>query len=149
MKIEKAIQQKRPFRNEYHRAAVNLIYSSNWIMEHHKEFFKKYGLTMKQYNVLRILKGAGVPVSTSIIRERLVDKNADASRIVDRLAKKSLISKTVSSTDKRLVEVVLTEAARKLLATMAKKEEALEHVLHHLTEQEAQQLNVLLDKMRG
>lgn len=149
MKIEKAIQQNRPFRNEHHRAAVNIIYSSNWITEQHGIFFKKYDLTPKQYNVLRILKGATTSVSTSIIRERLLDKNGDASRIVARLAKKKLVSKSADKKDKRLVEIVLTPEAELLLAAMAEKESILDDALKKLNTEEARQLNELLNKMRG
>ena len=70
MKIEKAIQQKKPFRNAWHRAAVNLLYTSNWLKDQIKNHLKTYGITMQQYNVLRVLRGAGEPISTSVIRER-------------------------------------------------------------------------------
>jgi len=149
MKIEDAIQQKRPFRNEYHRAVVNLIYSSNWVQERHRAFLKQYDLTLKQYNVLRILKGADAPISTSVIRERLLDKNADVSRIVARLSKKRLVSKKVSKVDKRLVEIILTKEAVNLLMKTTRKEKNLESVLHQLSEKEAKQLNNLLNKLRS
>ncbi len=149
MKIEKAIKQTRPFKSVYHRAAVNLVYTSNWLNEQHRVFFKKFELTRKQFNVLRIVKGADEPISTAAIRERLLDKMSDASRVVDRLEKKQLVSKYIRPSDKRLVDIVLTEKGNALLEKIAKKDNQLGDVLKNLSEKEATQLSNLLDKMRG
>lgn len=149
MKIEKAIKQNRPFKSAYHRAAVNLVYSSNWLREQHRGFFKKFELTDKQFNVLRIIKGADKPISTAAIRERLLDKMSDASRVVDRLEKKELVSKHTCPSDKRLVDIGLTEAGNLLLQVIAKEEAELGGIIKNLSEKEATQLSNLLDKMRG
>ena len=149
MKIEKAIKQNRPFKTVYHRAAVNLIFTGNWLNDQHRIFFKKYDLTRKQFNVLRIVKGAGEPISTAAIRERLLDKMSDASRVVDRLEKKELVSKHTCPTDKRLVDIALTKKGNALLEKIAKKDNQLGDVLKNLSEKEATQLSNLLDKMRG
>ena len=149
MKIEEAIKQRRPFINDYQRAAVNLIFTSNWLNEQHRVFFKTYNLTRKQFNVLRILKGAEKPISTAIIRERLIDKMSDASRVVDRLEKKQLVSKHTCPSDKRLVDIALTEEGELLLLEIAKKENQLGDVLKNLSEKEVITLSNLLDKLRG
>ena len=149
MKIEEAIKQRRPFINDYQRAAVNLIFTSNWLNEQHRAFFKAYNLTRKQFNVLRILKGAEKPISTAIIRERLIDKMSDASRVVDRLEKKQLVSKHTCPSDKRLVDIALTEEGELLLLEIAKKENQLGDVLKNLSEKEVITLSNLLDKLRG
>ena len=149
MKIEEAIKQRRPFINDYQRAAVNLIFTSNWLNEQHRAFFKAYNLTRKQFNVLRILKGAEKPISTAIIRERLIDKMSDASRVVDRLEKKQLVSKHTCPSDKRLVDIALTEEGELLLLEIAKKENQLGDVLKNLSEKEVIILSNLLDKLRG
>ena len=88
MKIEEAIHQKRPFRNGAQMAMVNLLYTNNWVTDQLRQHLKPFGVTMKQYNVLRILKGAGEPITTSVIRERLLDKMSDASRMVERLPRR-------------------------------------------------------------
>ena len=149
MKIEEAIKQRRPFINDYQRAAVNLIFTSNWLNEQHRAFFKAYNLTRKQFNVLRILKGAEKPISTAIIRERLIDKMSDASRVVDRLEKKQWVSKHTCPSDKRLVDIALTEEGELLLLEIAKKENQLGDVLKNLSEKEVIILSNLLDKLRG
>lgn len=149
MKIEKAIKQGRPFKTAYHRAAVNLIFTSNWLNDQHRIFFKNFDLTRKQFNVLRIVKGADEPISTAAIRERLLDKMSDASRVVDRLEKKQLVSKHTCSSDKRLVDITLTKKGNILLEEIGKKDNQLGDVLKNLSEKEATQLSNLLDKMRG
>ena len=92
MSIEKDIQQQK-FRNEYHKTVVNLIFTYKWITEKTKQFFEKGDITSQQYNILRILRGAGKPLSTLQIRQRMLDKMSDTSRIVDRLVKKELVQK--------------------------------------------------------
>ena len=149
MNIEEAIKQRRPFINDYQRAAVNLIFTSNWLNEQHRVFFKTYNLTRKQFNVLRILKGAEKPISTAIIRDRLIDKMSDASRVVDRLEKKELVTKHTCPSDKRLVDIALTKEGELLLLEIAKKENQLGDVLKNLSEKEVITLSNLLDKLRG
>jgi len=149
MKIEKAIHQTKPFKNNYQKAIVNLLFTNNWLMERHKAFFQSYDITGKQYNVLRILKGAGKPISTSVIRTRLLDRMSDASRVVDRLYKKGLVGKDTCTTDKRLVDVFLTEQGLELLQSIDKRSDELDQMLNQLTTKEAAQLSNLLDKIRA
>jgi len=94
MSLEKDIQQKQ-FRNEYQKGIVNLIFTYNWLNEKMKKVFEKQGITGQQYNILRILRGAGKPISTLQIRERMLDKMSDTSRIVDRLVLKGLAKKNI------------------------------------------------------
>ena len=83
MRLEEAIKQSKPFESDYQRAMVNLIFTTNCVSAEMKDFFKEYNVTTKQYNILRILSGAQKPVSIAFIRERLLDKLSDVSRIVD------------------------------------------------------------------
>jgi len=148
MKIEEAIQQKKPFRNAYQKVIVNLIYTQNWVTSQLQQHLKPYGVTIKQYNVLRILKGAGKPITTSTIRERLLDKMSDASRMVDRLHQRELVIRTTCSTDKRLVDVSLSEKGEQLLKAMSKFDGQMDDIAGQLSESEAEQLSTLLDKLR-
>lgn len=149
MQIEEAIKQKKPFKNERHRAIVNLLFTNNIVRHRHKTILKAYDLTLQQFNVLRILRGANQPISTRMIRERLVDKMADASRLVSRLAQKKLVDRTTSQGDKRLVDVSLSEAGQELLEKIdVEKMTAMYDVLGQLSEKEAVVLNKLLDKIR-
>jgi len=92
MSLEKDISQAN-FRNEHQKAAINLIYSYNWMNEQMKPFFERVDITSQQFNILRILRGAGAPLSTLQIRQRMLDKMSDTSRIVDRLIAKGLVQK--------------------------------------------------------
>jgi DNA-binding MarR family transcriptional regulator len=149
MSLETTIKQTK-FRNEWQKANINLMVTYNWMMERMRVFFDKADLTMQQFNVLRILRGSHPqPLSTLQIRDRMIDKMSDASRIVDRLIKKELVCKTTCANDKRLVDVTLTDKGMELLAKLDKRMKTMEEVLKTLTQEEAVQLNFLLDKLRG
>ena len=148
MSIEKDIQQPK-FRNEYHKTVVNLIFTYNWITEKTKQFFEKGDITSQQYNILRILRGAGKPLSTLQIRQRMLDKMSDTSRIVDRLVKKELVQKVICKTDRRLVDVTITDTGMQLLDRLDSYNEQMDAMLGSLSEEEAKMLNQLLDKIRN
>ncbi len=149
MDLREAINQKQ-FTDVYEECLINIIYTYNWLKTGIKEHLKPFGLTMQQYNVLRILNGAyPQPITTSTVRARMLDKMSDASRIVDRLCKKNLAERKQCSDDKRLVDVVITEEGRKLIATIISNEDQLIDNLHTITEEEGQSLNNLLNKLRG
>ncbi|THU36839.1 MarR family transcriptional regulator [Niastella caeni] len=148
MSIEKDIQQSK-FRNEYHKTVVNLIFTYNWISEKTKQFFEKGDITSQQYNILRILRGAGKPLSTLQIRQRMLDKMSDTSRIVDRLVKKDLVQKVICKTDRRLVDVTITDTGMELLERLDSYNEQMDAMLGSLSEEEAKMLNNLLDKIRN
>lgn len=147
MSLEKDINQKE-FRNEYQKGIINLIYTYNWMNEKMKSFFDKEDITGQQYNILRILKGAGIPISTLQIRERMLDKMSDTSRIVDRLVIKGLVKKNTCKADKRLVDVSITQKGIKLLESFNKYESEMDAVVGNLSETETKTLNKLLDKLR-
>ena len=147
MGIEEDINQSK-FRNEYQKAGINLIYTFNWMNEQMKDLFEKHGLTSQQFNILRILRGAGQPLSTLQIRQRMLDKMSDTSRIVDRLIIKELAKKVVCKSDKRLVDVSITDKGKKLLAKLDESQNEMDAVLHNLSEPDAKTLNKLLDKIR-
>src|SRR5690606_13446270 len=108
MSLEDDIHQP-SFRNEYQKGVINLIYTCNWIMERQKNFFDQENITPQQFNILRILRGSyAKPISTLQIRERMLDKMSDTSRIVDRLVIKELATKKPSLADKRLVDISIT-----------------------------------------
>lgn len=148
MKIEKVINQTKPFASEYEKLIVNMVYTNIWLLNSQKEFFTAFGLTGKQYNILRILRGAGEPISTSVIRARMLEKMSDTSRIVDRLEKKKLVTKTFCAQDNRKVDVALTKEATLLLKKIDKFMVKWQANFSNLTKKEANQLSDLLDKMR-
>lgn len=147
MSIEQDIQQSR-FRNEYQKTVINLIYTYNWINEKMKEIFEKVDLTPQQFNILRILRGAGAPLSTLQIRQRMLDKMSDTSRIVDRLLKKGLVKKVVCKSDRRLVDVTISEKGLSLLEQMDLFNDEMDNLINAISSEEATMLNSLLDKIR-
>jgi len=147
MGIEQDINQKK-FRNEHQKAVINLIYTYNWINERSKIILERGEVTSQQFNILRILRGAGEPLSTLQIRQRMLDKMSDTSRIVDRLIVKGFVKKNISKVDKRLVDVSITDKGKKLLAKLDGHQEEMDAVLSNLSEAEAKALNKLLDKIR-
>ena len=147
MGIQEDINQSK-FRNEHQKAGINIIYTFNWMSEQMKNLFEKHGLTSQQFNILRILRGAGQPLSTLQIRQRMLDKMSDTSRIVERLIVKGFVRKNISKVDKRLVDVSITDKGKKLLAKLDNHQDEMDAVLSNLSESEAKILNKLLDKVR-
>ena len=149
MRLEEEIKQSK-FRNEYHKLAVNLIYSYNWFMKLHSGLLAKYNITINQFNILRILRGQlPNPASVNLLRERMLDKMCDASRLVERLRVKGLIQRETSADDRRRVDVTITEAGLKLLNDLDLENEKTDAILKNLSNSDADKLNDLLDKLRG
>jgi DNA-binding MarR family transcriptional regulator len=146
--IEKDIHQN-TFRNAKQKAMINLLFTYGWAIEKIKSFVSQEDITHQQYNILRILRGAHPkPLSTLQIRERMLDKMSDTSRIVDRLIAKELVTKTTCSTDKRLVDVTISDKGIRLLKKLDMESDHINQVMSNLTEGEAEQLSALLDKLR-
>lgn len=149
MKLEEEISQTQ-FNSEYHKLMVNLIFTHNWFSHRLKSFLKPYSITPQQYNVLRILRGQHPkPISTCTIRTRMLDRMSDASRIVDRLTLKGFVQKQTCASDKRLVDVMITEKGLNTLSKIDEHTALLEVPSNHLSEEEAKQMNDFFDKMRG
>lgn len=139
------------FQNEWHRLRVNLLFSSNWLIGEIKNFIEPFGITQKQFNILRILRGNHpdeVGLTIHDIRDRMIDKMSDASRLVDRLSKKGLILKKPCTKDKRHARVRISEAGLTLLEEIDARLSKLDQIFGGLSEEEAVQLNFLLNKMR-
>ena len=147
MTLETDINQ-RVFRTEYQKSIINLIFTFNWMNEKMNRFFEPLDITQQQFNILRILRGAGQPISTLQIRQRMLDKMSDTSRIVDRLIKKGLVKKTTCREDRRLVDILLTDKGKKLVLSIDELNDELDSVFKYLSEEDARQLNFLLDKIR-
>ncbi len=149
MKIEEEI--KGHFRNEYHKGIINLTYTVNQLNYQFEKHLRKHGLTPQQYNILRVLQGfrSQAPVSIGFIKERMLEKSSDVSRLVDKLYNKSLIERKENKTNRRQKEIDITEKGIKLLIEIKDCERKIDTLLLNLTEDEVKQLNQLLDKIRG
>ena len=149
MGIEKDIQQV-SFTSVHQKAMINLLYTYGWVIEKIRDFLAKEDITHQQFNILRILRGSHPqPLSTLQIRERMLDKMSDTSRIVDRLVVKGFVKKTPCSKDKRLVDVLITEKGQRLLKKLDAEADHIAEVMGKLTDEEADQLSNLLDKLRN
>lgn len=148
MKIEDEIKQQK-FISSHQKAVINLIFTSNWLINQQQHFFKPFGITGQQFNVLRILKGQYPnSISAKEIKSRMLDQNSDISRLLDRLISKNLIEKKSCPKDKRATDVFITENGLTLLKEISRKQRDIDQVLT-LTDSEAELLSNLLDKGRG
>lgn len=148
MGIEEDIQQNK-FRNPHQKAAINLLYTYSWMRDKTKIIFDAEDITPQQFNILRILRGSfPQPLSTLQIRERMLEKMSDTSRIVDRLITKGVVKKITCKNDRRLVDVIITDKGRKMLERLDAKQDEIDAVLGKLSEKDANVLSDLLDKIR-
>ena len=149
MKLEDEIKQHH-FRNETHKLTVNLFYTYGWLMRIHSKHFEKYDITLQQFNILRILRGQyPESVTINLLKERMLDKMSDVSRLVERLRVKNLVERKVSGDDRRCARVVISKKGLKLLEEMDKLDEKVDKTFSELNEEEKKKLNDLLDKLRG
>jgi len=148
MKIEDEIKGR--FRNEYHKGLINLTYTCKQLSYEFYQSLKEHGLAEQQYNVLRVLRGfrSEAPLSISFIKERMLDKDSDVSRIVDRLFEKGFVSRKENPEDRRQKSVEITDEGKELLDKMFNCEKKADTMLSNLTLDEVVELNRLLDKIR-
>lgn len=148
MKLEDEISQPK-FKSEYQKAALNVIYTCNWFTTQHSAKLKPHGITQQQYNILRILRGQFPnPASIKLLKERMMDKMSDASRLVEKLRLKGLIERKVNKADRRNVDVVINQNGLDLLKSLDYLDENFKELIA-LSDTEVKQLNDLLDKLRG
>ncbi|HQK38416.1 MAG TPA: MarR family transcriptional regulator [Bacteroidales bacterium] len=149
MKIEDELKGR--FRNEYHKGLINLIFTSKQLGYAFYQSLKQRNLTEQQYNVLRILRGfrSEGPLSIGFIKERMLDRDSDVSRIVDRLLEKGYVTRKENPSDRRQKSVEITEKGMELLRDMYNCEMRADTLLSNLSMEEVKELNRLLDKIRG
>lgn len=149
MRLEEEIKQEK-FRNENQKLAVNLIYTHGWLSNHQNELFSGFDLTGTQYNILRILRGQQPsPVSINLLKERMLDKMCDASRLVERLRKKGWVAREICEEDRRRANVRITNTGLELLDKLDEYNESFDSLFANLNDTELKQLNDLLDRLRG
>jgi DNA-binding MarR family transcriptional regulator len=148
--IEQAIKQDK-FSSEYHRLAVNILYTASWIENEHRQMLKPYGLTVTQFNVLRILRGQkGNPISVLGVCERMLDRSSNASRIIDKLISQGLVDRKVCVQDRRQVDVVITSKGLRLINDTDKLSDEMEKLVScAFTNEQANAFSGLLDRIRN
>jgi DNA-binding MarR family transcriptional regulator len=149
MEIGKEINSNK-FENNHQKSIVNLIYTYGWITNLLKQQLNRYDITLQQYNVLRILRGQRPnPATINLIKERMLDKMSDASRIVDRLVQKELVDRTVNTNDRRAVDILITNKGIDILSKLD-AELLFDQILNEdFNNTDAGILSDLLDKMRS
>lgn len=149
MKIDEEIKGR--FRNDYHRGIINLIYTVNRLNYKFLQHLKKHKLTEPQYNVLRVLNGYRLEgaVSIGFLKERMLDKNSDVSRIVDKLFENGYVDRKENTHDRRQKDILITDKGIGLLSSMGNCDKETDNLLKNLDISEVEELNILLDKIRG
>jgi DNA-binding MarR family transcriptional regulator len=118
--LQNELKKRNPFDSVEQEAMLALMRTTDLLENRLARLFREYGLTMTQYNVLRILRGEGKPMPCLEVAERMIQVAPAITRVVDQLLKLELITKTQSSSDRRVFEIELTQAASKLLKDMDK-----------------------------
>ena len=149
MKIDEEVKGR--FRNDYHRGIINLTYTVNQLSYQFLQHLKKHKVTEPQYNVLRVLRGyrSEGPVSIGFLKDRMLDKNSDVSRIVDKLFEKGFVARNENAVDRRQKDVEITATGLAFIEKMCDCEKKTDTLLQNLTLEEVQELNRILDKIRG
>jgi len=150
MEIEKEIKQSK-FENSLQKAIINLFYTSNFIRDRILNILKNYDIQQQHYNVLRIIKGQYPnSVSPGYIKEVMIDKGVDLTRLLDKLEKKGLIKRQLSLKNRRKIDINLTIEGLNLLNELKPKFNYLyDEISKNINDEEAKQLSNLLDKLRG
>lgn len=146
--LEQDIGQ-RQFTSAHQKALINLMYTNNHVVDQMNQVFKQFDISRQQYNVLRILRGQSPdPLSINVIKERMIDRMSDASRIVERLRAKALVERKTNEDDRRAVEIFITEKGLDLLTRMDESVRGFEQMFGLLNEEDAIRFNDFLDRIR-
>lgn len=149
MKLEDEIHQHKGFQDQWEKLVLNIIFTGNWINTYQHHQLKQYDLTPEQYNILRILRGQHPePASVNLLKARMLNKMSNASRLVEKLRQKGFAKREECQKDRRQVEVCITDKGLELLKTIENQELTPKQRFQHLSEEEASQVNDLLDRLR-
>lgn len=149
MKIEEEIQQKK-FQDEHLKAGINIMFTASWLIHQNTQVLKAYGITVQQFNILRILRGMHPePATVKLLTRRMIDKTSNASRLVEKLRQKELVERKECEFDRRKVDIFITEKGLKLIDKASKALHASENISFPISDEEARYLNEILDKLRG
>lgn len=147
MKIDEEL--KSSFKSPQQRAVVNIRYTSNFLGNIQSHFMSRYDLSMAQFNILRILRGAKDMINVNTVKDRMIEKSPNTTRLMDKLIDKGLIERTRCTEDRRVVYVKISEQGLELLAEIDRDHDVNALIQANLTEEEATTLSDLLDKVRA
>lgn len=141
---------KSTFESEQQQAMLNVLFTANWFRSEQVRLFKPYGISPEQYNILRILRGAKGKVNMHCVKDRMIDRAPNATRLTDKLITKGLVVRERSDTDRRVVFVSISEQGTKLLKDLdVQTSGSAMRTMEHFSENDAQELNRILDSLRG
>ncbi len=149
MSLEEDIKQQKKFANEFEKAAVNILYTSNWLYNINAGHLKKHDITPEQYNVLRILRGSfPKPLMLGEVSCRMLDKSSNSTRLVEKLRQKGWVKREVCENSRRQVDIMITDKGLAILTKIDNDENVLLDAVKSISKQEAEELNRILDKLR-
>jgi DNA-binding MarR family transcriptional regulator len=149
MKIEDEVKQER-FASDYEKLVVNILFTGSWLYNLNASRLKKYDVTAEQYNVLRILRGSHPKtMMLADITDRMIDRNSNCTRLVEKLRQKGLVYRELCENNRRQVDISITEKGLSLLTKIDKESDSWLSNLKNISKTEAQELNRMLDKLRG
>lgn len=150
MRLEDEIKQN-TFKNEYQKASINIAFTASWLSQQAARVLKPYGISIQQFNILRILRGMHPkPATIKLLTERMIDKTSNASRLVDKLKVKNLVDRRECPMDRRQVDIVITNHGLTVLEKASNElETSMLTYMARIDDREAALINQLLDKLRG
>jgi DNA-binding MarR family transcriptional regulator len=149
MSIESEVKQEK-FESEHQKAAVNILFTGSWLYNINAAFLKNFNITPEQFNVLRILRGSHPkPMRLADVSCRMIDKSSNATRLVEKLRQKNLVRREICKSNRRQVDISITEKGLSLLAKIDKSSERWAVTLKSITQAEAKELNRILDRLRS
>ncbi len=150
MRLEKEIHQKE-FSSERLKALVNIMFTASWFYGKQNQIFKKYDISWQQFNILRILRGRkGKPASLKMLSQRMIDRNSNTSRLIDKLEQKGYVERQHNEKDRRKIDIYITDNGLDIAChASAETESLVDNKINHLDPKEERILNTLLDKLRG
>lgn len=147
-KIDSEIKSK--FVNDQHRFVTNLVFTANWVQNIFKDELKPFGISPQQFNILRILRGEGGWTAMSELKDGLLEKAPNATRLADKLLTKDLIERRNSETDRRVVYIRITKAGLKLMEEISQVDSKVQMALNeNISAKDARYVSEILDKFRG
>lgn len=148
MSLEEDIKQDK-FQSEHQKASINILYTGSWLYNVNAAYLKKFGITPEQFNVLRILRGSHpTPMMLSEVAARMIDRNSNCTRLVEKLRQKGLVSREICENNRRQVDISINDKGLQLLKKIDADEPAWLQSLSGITKAEAKELNRILDKLR-
>ena len=148
MPLEDDIKQDK-FDSDYQKATINILYTGSWLYNINASYFKKFGITPEQFNVLRILRGSHPKtMMLSEITQRMIDKSSNCTRLVEKLRQKNFVNREICENNRRQVDISITDKGLQLLKRIDADSPEIIKVVEKLSKTEAKELNRILDKLR-